>query len=261
MKLSTLLSAVLKLLILGIALGKKNLRLNVQHQSASRKLTNFDCLLLIKTVHYENHDEKTVLDCQINGSPPLSIVNIPSWLNEKFQRDEINSNRDILKISQALVSSEGIYIPTGAQTSIIKDSNRRRLVTSGEKSIIAMRVSVDGLADPSLSLAEFSDSIFGTDTDEFNLVSGFASCSYNKLTFTNGIGQDIVDGMLDVDVGSVTNDDDIIWQAALATKGWSFSNKPPYDHVSIRIFIFENIAAMFNLSLNTNVDDTFNLRP
>ena len=247
MKLSSLLSVVLKLLLLSKALGKKHLRLHLkQQQSERRKLANFDCLLLIKAIHYQDY-ESTVLDCQINGSPPLTLFNMPSWLNEKFQKDQINSNSDILKISQALVSAEGIYIPSGAQTSIVNDSNRRRLVTSGEKSLIAMRVSVNGQSEPSFTLAQFSDSIFGTDTDEFNLVSGFASCSYDKLTFAVGLGQNVTDGMIDVDVDSVVNNDLTIWQAALAANGWSFSSKPPYDYVSTRIkciFYLKNIAAI-----------------
>ena len=236
-KLSTLLAMVLRLLLICKALGKKNLRFQFKdQQSERRKLTNIDCLLLIKTIHYETH-ETTVLDCHISGSLPLPIVNTPSWLNEKLQKGQINSNSDILKMSQALVSSEGIHIPSGGETLLINDGKRRRLVTSGEKSLIAMRVSVGGQSNPSFTSAEFSDSIFGTNGDKFNLVSGFASCSYNKLTFTTGIGQNVIDGMIDVNVGSLTNDHNTIWDAALKANNWSFDVKPPYDHVSTRNYI------------------------
>jgi hypothetical protein len=220
----------------------------------SRRLADFTCVLLIKITHYETH-ETTTLDCQpivpmdgetSIGSKPLTLKNVPEWLSEKLDRDEIHSNSDTLQMSEAIVSEEGsIEIPSGAQASIISMEDnesrqrRRHLTTTGSKSVLALLIKTNNLNAPTYTRKELRDEIFGTDGDVYNLKTGYSACSYDKLQFypsTTGTG--VFEGVMTVDLGTVNNESSNIWQAALSANGWAFFIQPPHDYVSALVFLF-----------------------
>ena len=242
---SILLSALVQSLFTRSFGNRTGLKINQQESKSKRrrKLTNIDCLLLIKSIEYQRErvsgtEKDESLDCLLDGEDfPIPIVGMPSWLEDKLYNDELNSNNDILGMSEAFISNEGIYIPANGQTSIRRKEESRHLAVKRKRSVIAMRVSVTGQAPPSSSsTSELSNSIFGTSGDEFNLVSAFAQCSYDKLKFLPGTDYydpDLIDGVMDVELGPITNNHEDIYKAALASKGWNFTfKKPPYDHVS-----------------------------
>ena len=213
--------------------------------SKTRRLRELKCILLIKITHYETH-ETTTLDCQpiatLDGenisSKPLTLENIPDWLSEKLEKDEIHSNSDILEMSEAIVSEEGnINIPIGAQASFISEDNesrrkRRHLSVTGNKSVLAMLIKGNNLNTPSYNRKTLSNKIFGTDGDVYNLKTGYSACSYDKLQFSPTTGTNIFNGVMTVDLGNVNNDSADIFAAALSANGWDFLLQPPHDYVS-----------------------------
>ncbi len=74
------------------------------------------------------------------------------------------------------------------------DTDRRRRLMTGAKSVLAIRVEANDVSTQA-SEATIADNIFGTNGDAFNLVSGFKRCSYGALNFrptsdsrvTNGV--------------------------------------------------------------------------
>ena len=89
----------------------KNSRLripnNKQPQSDGRKLSNFQCTLLIKAIAYDEKHGEEIPECLLPGnSLPTPLVNMPTWLSEKFVNEEIVSNVDSLELSEALLFME-----------------------------------------------------------------------------------------------------------------------------------------------------------
>ena len=210
---------------------------NVQPESekSPRKLTNFQCTLMIKAVKYGDEEGgiqhvEEVPECHLEGSTlPTPLVNMPSWLSEKFVNHEVVSNLDSIELSEALVYDEGIYIPNGAQASFVKGSEERRnrllnQAQQASRSVVAMRITNSGNSDPSESNSALSDSIFGNGNDNWNLKNAYAACTYNELTFTKGTGN----GILDVSTAATNNDNAII-EEALSNLSLSPDS---YNHVS-----------------------------
>ena len=214
----------------------KNHRVKIQNEqpkSKGRKLTNFQCTLMIKAVMYgdevnSQHVEE-IPECHLSGSAlPVPLVNMPSWLSEKFINHEVVSNVDSLQLSEALVydDGEGIYIPAEAQASFVQgpEERRNRRLTQANRSIVAMRITNAGQSAPSESNSALADSIFGSSGDSYNLKNGYNSCTYGQMTFSEGTGN----GVIDVST-TASNDDNVIINAALASAGISSSS---YNNVS-----------------------------
>jgi len=209
----------------------KNQRLriptNKQPPSKGRKLTNFQCTLFIKATQYEDKHIEESPECQIPGnSLPTPLVNMPTWLSEKFLNEEIDSNVDSLELSEALIYGEGIYIPAGAQASLVKgtDDKRRRRLNKSTYSLMAMRISNSGQNAPPLSNSALADSIFGDNGDVFNLKNGYDECSYGGFIVNPGTGNGVVDVGL-----TEANDHSTLTNAALTSAG--LNNGGAYDFV------------------------------
>jgi len=213
----------------------KNHRVKIQNEqpkSKGRKLTNFQCTLMIKAVMYgdevnSQHVEE-IPECHLSGSAlPVPLVNMPSWLSEKFINQEVASNADSLQLSEALVYDEGIYIPAEAQASFVQgpEERRNRFLNHGQSSrtVVAMRITNAGQANPSESNSALADSIFGSSGDSYNLKNGYNACTYGTYTFTEGTGN----GITEVST-SANNDDSDIINEALGNAG---IGQGSYNHV------------------------------
>ena len=111
-----------------------------ESDSHARTLSNTQCLLLIKDIHFETH-HAAELNCLFpHDKFPKIIKDMPQWLKRMLDNDEISSNRDFLELSEVhLVSETEISIPPEvAMSSIIKSniSNRRLVSSSGTMSLI-----------------------------------------------------------------------------------------------------------------------------
>ena len=190
-----------------------------------------------------NQHVEEVPECHLSGSAlPVPLLNMPSWLSDKFIDQEVVSNVDSLQLSEALVydDGEGIYIPAEAQASFVQgpEERRNRRLTQANRSIVAMRITNAGQADPSESNSALADSIFGSNGDSYNLKNGYNSCTYGQLTFSEGTGN----GVIDVSTATSNKKDTEITDAALAKAGISSSS---YDNVSS---YFETFSEYVKLS-------------
>lgn len=168
------------------------------------------CLTLLKHILYE----KDAVDpgapwqweCQLlqpfanrgNGNI-LELVGLDDLDNPNVV-EEFLSGVTRISIPGGVIKDSSIIIPKG--TKIIIDTNdrspnitsnaataenffqdHRRRLAEGTKRLIVIRV-VDrnGVKTPS-SLAQLSDSVFGTSGDPHNLASQYDACSYGKLRF------------------------------------------------------------------------------
>ena len=173
-------------------------------------------------------------ECLLPGATLSSpLINMPTWLSDKFANEEVDSNVDSLKLSEAFVFDEGIYIPSGAETSFKKapEDLKRRLLSdkfTGNRTIRAVRVSNQGQTAPYYSNAQLADKIFGSAGDQFNLASGYADCSNNQLTFSPGGNGG--NGVLDVDFSpGITNEESLLVTEA---SNQYYQQPPLDDHVS-----------------------------
>ena len=167
---------LLSLFLLAQGALAKNHRVKIQNEqpkSKGRKLTNFQCTIMIKVVMHADDEGNTqhveeIPECLLSGSAlPVPLVNMPSWLSEKFINEEVVSNADSLQLSEALVHEEGIYIPSEAQASFIQgpEERRNRRLTKAERSVVAMRITNAGQDAPSETRSALADSIFGSSGD------------------------------------------------------------------------------------------------
>ena len=217
---------------------------NLHSKAETRKLTNIECLLLIKYSAYAKSDSsgdvlhQIDLECLLDGAAaPLPIINMPGWLSDKMDNHEIVSNSDSLQLSEVLLSNEGLSIPPGAQASVRQGENRRRLAaTTGSRSVVVLRTNMSQFGDlrtPTFSSSQLSDMFFSTDGDVYNMKVMFEQCSYSALTFYPGTGDNVSNGVIDATLSQSQQigeqSTDLILNAA---GGWSFNNPPPYDHVS-----------------------------
>ena len=223
---------------------------NLHPKAETRKLTNIECLLLIKYSAYTKSDSssgdvlhhQTDLECLLDGATyPLPIINMPPWLSDKMDDNEIVSNSDSLQLSEVLLSNEGLSIPPGAQASIRQGENRRRLAaTTGSRSVVVLRTNMSPFGDlrtPTYTVNQLSDKFFSTDGDAFNMKVFFEQCSYSALTFYPGTGDNVTNGVIDVTLTELPRPQEQIHLKRLllnAAGGWSMLSyeRPPYDHVS-----------------------------
>lgn len=113
-------------------------------------------------------------------------------------------------------------VPARKRTLEEKRADRRRLATSGDIRVLAVRV-IASNAEPSFDLTELSDSVFGTDGDPLNLKSQMGACSngaFNVLpaltrnpdenispTYTPGIRDGVIEVRINVAVDDNRNDE------------------------------------------------------
>ena len=224
-----------------------NIIYNLQSKAETRKLIHIECLLLIKYSTYgtsENGDDvlhQTDLECLFDGAAaPIPFINMPAWLSDKMDNNEIVSNSDSLQLSEVLLSNEGLSIPPGAQASVRQGENRRRLAaaTTGRRSVVVLRTNMDYFGDvngepPTYSTGELSDMFFSTDGDAFNMNVMYDQCSYSALTFYPGTGDNVSNGVIDLGLLQSPEGNESVQGYILKEAGdWSFNNSPPYDHVS-----------------------------
>lgn len=155
-----------------------------------RRLVNESCTLLIKITEFKDDIHVNSLSCQLENKI-YPVDNVPEWLSLKLERDEINSNKDILNLGGSTLDSRGIHLPDNAPISMYimasdKDGSDRRLLSgipvTGTFDLLVLRTKTQ-YGTPTRTAEEISNDIFGTDGDKFNLKSQYQACSYGKLNF------------------------------------------------------------------------------
>jgi hypothetical protein len=163
------------------------------------------CTLLLRVSEFESkqdgassrlleEDEKFEWFCELdqsdNNGKSGRIIPFSAEKNKKFKKNQKIPGGGQLESGVTTLSGD-ITIKNGK--AIINknpkfgrkenaNKNGRHLVTSGDKTVLVLRVVANDTTTTS-SEAELADEIFGASGDPFNLKTGFSQCSYNQLTF------------------------------------------------------------------------------
>lgn len=213
-----------------------------------------ECTPILRLIHYEKGKLKSgpdyEWDCKMlkgsNRGKILRLVdleNVPSGLLK-----ESESNKNVMTITEAIVTGNDIRIPPGKKIVLEKKpedgSGGRRLVeTTGTRSVLVVRVILsDG--SPDNSTAQLSDSVFGTFGDVVNLASQTDDCSFGALNFVPAPnrkvkgkgGARITDGVTEVTVNS-------------------YSTADKDDQIGMRIAIQDKLQEIFQVGSHEELAD------
>jgi len=162
--------------------------------------------------YYYYYDEQ-YWECEVDSSSDSSARGHFLALNWEFNVDYKDSVIGIIESgattlhADTAVLFESKAIITGAPKLAQKAfEHSRRLSTIGHRSVLVVRIEAND-ASTSATEADLAREVFGLGdssggTDSFNLSSGFAQCSYDKLTFGPANGGVGTNGVYTVSIGS-----------------------------------------------------------
>jgi len=138
--------------------------------------------------------ERLVCDADDNGV--YTLTDVP---NDFFDGHSLASGSIRMSVLNSCVYNSN-YMDMSACAAQMLDSKVGNVSanTKGIRSLIVMRVIDSRSVEPTLSKADFSDGIFGTGLDVYNLSTGYALCSGNELQFAPGKFIDATDGVMDL---------------------------------------------------------------
>jgi hypothetical protein len=213
----------------------------------SLRMMKTPCTLLIKIVRYIDFTESEELECEDPESGAIvALLNMPQWLRDKFENNEIHSGVDTLFSNGAAFSQDGteLILPKGGFVEIGKreDGGRRMAASTGVNNVLVVRANA---IDDSTSAneAELSDSWFGTGNDLVNLKSQYSDCSFGQLTCNpfDGVtsnGTSVSKGAISVNIAmDVTAVADGIVRDAMRSAATNQLGDLPsqFDHVALCI--------------------------
>lgn len=165
-------------------------------------------------------------------------------LSAMYENGELVSGESFLDLPDVAVErGRGVVLPPGQTVKLTTPAARRKLaIVTGDKPILAVRVTdVNGLVYPH-SASVMSDNIFGTYGDPNNLASQLNACSMNQLNivtdyaapmdtqFLSDVG--IIDVTINIDITTATTRYDVrnAVTAAVQTK-LGFTLPGPFQQV------------------------------
>ena len=166
------------------------------HVERERQL---ECTLYLAETQRKNDNEEEDWECEDENGNFLELnVNFDS----KFKYPDVGvleSGNTVLHANTAFISDQKAIIRGDHKLSKKPIDRRRKLVSSGERSVLVVRVEADD-ASTSASESEITRKVFGTGEEgSFNLSSGYGECSFGQLKlkptdhFQNGVKTVTVD--------------------------------------------------------------------
>lgn len=159
------------------------------------------CTLLISLTDFEDDTpELWRAECEIGGQHfPLSWSE--NYVKELSQNNILISGESELDLIGLEIESGIIHAPEISDSIINHKGSRttRHLLATGSKRILVVRV-ISPDSSTSSSSSDLSNKIFGTHGDVANLKSQYSSCSFNHLTVIPSVGNNVVDGVLEVTI-------------------------------------------------------------
>jgi hypothetical protein len=207
----------------------------------SKKLTK-PCTLLFREVQGENGADSSGWDCEVdpddNNGKGGEIIEL---LDTGFDKDKkeilaggfLESGVTTFFADDVNVDANGKATVNGNRAfgqnngNANGNGNGRKLVVSGTKTILAVRVtSFDGVQN-TFSDADLIESVFGsaaTNANNFNLIKGYNTCSANKFVLTpaadrTGVSTNIADGVVHVTMtnsAAITSNGDVTMRNAVS---------------------------------------------
>ncbi|GFH56166.1 hypothetical protein CTEN210_12642 [Chaetoceros tenuissimus] len=154
----------------------------------TRRLQQEGCVLLLKQIIYEDHEEEQIECYDESTSQFVSLSAFESHILEMVKSGTIESGAATLMQEGAYFDDENRRLVLNGDAhsdsltieakSIDHETRRRKLVT-GTKSFLALRVEAADVSTSSTE-SEISDSWFGTSGDPLNFKSQMEACSYDK---------------------------------------------------------------------------------
>lgn len=183
----------------------------------------------------------------VDGTVEKSTLILPDNDNIEFSTDLFGNGEPYQQ--QCYASKIVWHTPRANEETSPHQHHSRKLAVNqtGDRKILVFRISTATHGSPTASAADASDQIFGP-TDTVNIVSQFADCSNNKLTFSPATITGTVSpatlaatGVYDISVTGDTSSSTAtdIKNLVIAAVGDSFLNQA--DH------IFYHVVSIFNL--------------
>jgi hypothetical protein len=179
-----------------------------------------------------NPQEDQWLACETPSGKTYKIKAVnKAWIQEKIKNGELVSGETELlldgettTIDETTGEIDTAGMPPGLAKKLAK-RNRKLAVTTGDRSVLVVRVEAGDGINTSASKATLSDSVFGTNGDPVNLKSQYSACSHNQLRFKaadnkpGAAGTDsIVDGAVTVSISTLTSEGDATMRNAISAQ-------------------------------------------
>jgi len=180
----------------------------------------------------KDYSEKEEVDCYDPTTRQFSTIKGPEGDDVQKKLLDLFHSGDI-KSAQSKFIQDGAYYDDEAGTLNIfgaynhydgedepYDRNRRLAVTTGTKTMMAVRIIGADVATTA-SESEISDGWYGTSGDSVNLKSQYAACSYNKLIMNPANSNGVTNGVTTVTIANTItgSSDGTIRDAATAALG------------------------------------------
>ena len=181
----------------------------------------------------KDYSEKEEVDCYDPTTRQFSTIKGPEGDDVQKKLLDLFHSGDI-KSAQSKFIQDGAYYDDEAGTLNIfgaynhhdgeedepYDRNRRLAVTTGTKTMMAVRIIGADVATTA-SESEISDGWYGTNGDSVNLKSQYAACSYNKLIMNPANSNGVFNGVTTVTIANTVTGsaNSVIRNAATAALG------------------------------------------
>jgi hypothetical protein len=172
------------------------------------------CTLYQRAIEYEQTQEgndECPWDCKLHPNDADEIDGIfVSFEGLCLPANAKDNNGNKLMSGESTLFAEGIQLKRGQAKARLPDdatpkfgrrpSRPRNLAqTTGTKNVLVVRVK-GADKNTTSSMAEISNSVFGTDGDPVNLKSQFAACSFGQVNITPAIGSTYLRSLFDCDI-------------------------------------------------------------
>lgn len=144
--------------------------------------------------------------CQTESHGRAKVINLPNNLSDN---GPIKSGQ--IQITVPLLSLSSGIIDMAADDVDIVPSETLRYARPDMRDyyrMLVVRVTDKKGDAPTKSAAQLSDDILGTKGDVWNLATGYKRCSGGKLNIVPGLGEGVVDGVLELKINDVVAGED-----------------------------------------------------
>jgi hypothetical protein len=220
----------------GIAFAAEDYVEKIEVKPCIEELDSTKCRLLIKVLQTNGQPFSKFLECAFEEDIKR-FHNMPPWLKERFEKGDINSNRDDLFLTNVLVTDELIFFLLNSD-GYIESTNKGTLFQKNVRTVLAIRTETQ-FGSPGKGERDFSNEIFGTYGDNFTMKSQYEECSYGKMKVSAASNSEFTHpGVLSVNViAEKSSSYDVAKKAiemaakTLKLDDWTIqTNKAPYDH-------------------------------
>lgn len=183
------------------------------HQRRRLQQTHPCTLVVVETEYQDGVDRPPQVACELDPEDAIQsgLIFVPVEGIDDSDVPRLTSGNATLLEGRASIVDGSLVVPPGLKKedtygSVPEHRRQRHLQqqtwrTTGRKTVLVVRVSgsTDGLST-SAPAARLSNKFFGTADDAATMKSQYAACSHGQLTFVPATGDNIVDGVAEVEL-------------------------------------------------------------